>query len=1320
MLASIWRRSINALVAGSQRGHTPLWPSQRGAPQLECLEDRLTPATFAAAGPQLGLTLDTADEAVSIVTDGSTCTLTLTGGTWSGTDSANVTGNGTALLTVTAAGLAAFDTVALTDSAANTSVAFDASSGSYTDNFLITLDDAAAGEITFSGNTSFSNANLSATATRNVVVNAGATVEGTGTAGITLEGNQQAAATTGSFVGIDNVGTIRTENGTITLRGRGGDDAGGSQHGIFNDSGGTITSVGSGSIILDGTGGSGADSDGVRNGGTISSTASGDITITGSITSGEGIDSEGFANEQFGTVDSSAGSGDITVNADVIFLFTSGGATVNAATNSVTILPTTSGRDINLGDPDDPVGSVGLTNGELNTITASTLTIGDTTLTGTITINGGISLANVTTLNLTTGSGQSVIFNDALALGSTATTVAINTGSVTSPGVATADVTVASLSVTASTGIGTSTDPLTISVSNLAAGTSTGDIFVSSRGGVTLNGVSATAGNISIGAVEASPTDVLSMRAGTTVVAGGSIVLGGADGVNLPASAAILAGTSVTLNVGTSGGDSDGSGSLVLGTISGTSAAVMGGGGLDVVTVGLANGQPLNVSLGNNDDTLALAAGKTLNGGTFDGGTGTDTLDYSAYTTAVSVDLGQGIATGTAGISNVEKVFGGSAADSLTAGPSDGFFAGGQGNDTFTWSSGDGNLTVDGGTGSDTFVLNTAAAGNSVQLGSSGNRLRIDVAGSPSITILTSGVESATVDGGAGNDTLRVNSLAGVASLTAVNLNGGAGNDTFTVAPAAVPISVSGGTGTDALVILTAGTTDPFLTITSDNATGLAGSYTFGNRANVTFAQVESLQSATNFLTVTNTDGLATTPPGTPLTDTVTVTNNSGLGINGVTVTDAVPASLSSVTWTAAFTSGSTGTASGSGSINEVVNLAAGGSVTYVVTGTSSPTATGTLTNTAAAALPAGLTDNTPADNTATDTTSLLPPPPLAQPQPPAEPGPLIVGGSGGTAAVFTADPATGWYAATPTGTVSPFGSTGGTVRSATADVDGDGIPDIILATGPGTQLLVAVVSGADNTTLLVRPFAPFAGSEGFTGGGFVAAADLDGDGKAEWVVTPDRGGGPRVTVFSLVNGAATVRANFLGIDDPSFRGGARAALGDVTQDGKPDLAVVAGFLGGPRAALFDGRTLLGGSPTQLVNDFFAFPGSDAVTLRNGVFVAIGDVNGDGFGDLIFGGGPGGAPRVFILSGAMISVGNTTGAQAAPLANFYVAGNTSARTGVGVAAKDVESNRADVATSRGDGTPGSVRVYSGATITPNGEPSGFQDLDLGGGGVFVG
>ncbi len=311
--------------------------------------------------------------------------------------------------------------------------------------------------------------------------------------------------------------------------------------------------------------------------------------------------------------------------------------------------------------------------------------------------------------------------------------------------------------------------------------------------------------------------------------------------------------------------------------------------------------------------------------------------------------------------------------------------------------------------------------------------------------------------------------------------------------------------------------------------------------------------------------------------------------------------------------------------------------------------------------------------------------------------------------------------------TLTPFAGYTGTVRTARGDVNGDLIKDTIFVTGPGTPIRFTVISGVDDTTVLVPPTAPFAGSEGFAGGGFVAAGDFDLDGRAEIVVTPDQGGGPRVTVFSrAADGTLTTVANFLGIDDANFRGGARAAVGDVNRDGTPDLVVAAGFLGGPRVAVFNGTTVLG-TPTRLVNDFFAFPGADAQTLRNGAFAAVGDVTGDGFGDLIFGGGPGGAPRVFILSGALVAAGSIQAAYDAPVASYFVAGNSTDRGGVRVGVVDADGDaRADVLAASGENAPNAVRVYlgrdfpAGVTREPTAQTFNPFDNDAPPGGVFVG
>jgi len=111
---------------------------------------------------------------------------------------------------------------------------------------------------------------------------------------------------------------------------------------------------------------------------------------------------------------------------------------------------------------------------------------------------------------------------------------------------------------------------------------------------------------------------------------------------------------------------------------------------------------------------------------------------------------------------------------------------------------------------------------------------------------------------------------------------------------------------------------------------------------------------------------------------------------------------------------------------------------------------------------------------------------------------------------------------------------------------------------------------------------------------------------------------------------------------------------------------------------------------------------------------------------LIFGGGSGGAPRVFILGGQSVSGGNVAVAQASPIANFFVAGNSADRGGVRVAAVDADADgRADLATGSGEGSPAKVRIYLGKNFTGSGEPGTFQDIAVFGGavladGVFVG
>jgi len=162
---------------------------------------------------------------------------------------------------------------------------------------------------------------------------------------------------------------------------------------------------------------------------------------------------------------------------------------------------------------------------------------------------------------------------------------------------------------------------------------------------------------------------------------------------------------------------------------------------------------------------------------------------------------------------------------------------------------------------------------------------------------------------------------------------------------------------------------------------------------------------------------------------------------------------------------------------------------------------------------------------------------------------------------------------------------TGG-VRVATADVNGDGTQDIITVPGPGGGPHVKVFDGA--TGNLIRSF--FAYGPTFTGGVFVAAADLNKDGKADIITGADSGGGPHVKVFDGATGNLLLSFFAYGA---SFSGGVRVAAADVTGDGAADIITGAGPGGGPHVRAFDGTSL------ALLESFFAFDPS----VRGGVYV---------------------------------------------------------------------------------------------------------------------
>jgi len=239
-----------------------------------------------------------------------------------------------------------------------------------------------------------------------------------------------------------------------------------------------------------------------------------------------------------------------------------------------------------------------------------------------------------------------------------------------------------------------------------------------------------------------------------------------------------------------------------------------------------------------------------------------------------------------------------------------------------------------------------------------------------------------------------------------------------------------------------------------------------------------------------------------------------------------------------------------------------------------------------------------------------------------------------------------------------------GGVRVAVGDVTGDGVPDVITAPGAGGGPHIRVFDGS--TGSVVAEF--YAYAPGFTGGVYVAAADVDGDGVAEIITGAGEGGGPHVKIFT----AAGAVVNEYFAYAAAFFGGVRVAGGDVNGDGIADVMTAAGPGGGPHVRVFAGA-----SQTELYG-FFAYDPN----FTGGVFVAAGDVTGDGAADIITGAGAGGGPHVRVFNGP-------TGVE---VFGYFAYGTFP--SGVRVGATDINGDgKADVLTTPGVGLPTYTTVF---------------------------
>ncbi|MFM7138076.1 MAG: beta strand repeat-containing protein, partial [Planctomycetota bacterium] len=198
---------------------------------------------------------------------------------------------------------------------------------------------------------------------------------------VTVTGTGGTGDTSPAFGVLLNTSSTVSGSGSVSVTGTGGVTNANSNYGVYVTNGSTISSSAGAAVVVSGTGGGSASSDEnigivVRNdgGGAGSIASSGTLTLTGiggnvgssALTRGIQITGGGTA---------STTNNSIALNADSVSLDTAG-STINAGSGTVTFAPITAGTAINLGTA--AASSIGLTDAQLDTVTAGQIVIGST------------------------------------------------------------------------------------------------------------------------------------------------------------------------------------------------------------------------------------------------------------------------------------------------------------------------------------------------------------------------------------------------------------------------------------------------------------------------------------------------------------------------------------------------------------------------------------------------------------------------------------------------------------------------------------------------------------------------------------------------------------------------------------------------------------------------------------------------------------------------------------------------------------------------------------------------------------------------------